>query len=79
MSSTSSTASSLRVFVYGGAGSLGKAVVTSFKAQGASVESVDFAENPEAAVNHIVNKDFEASLTKVVKALEAESTKSGGT
>lgn len=79
MASNTSGTSSQRVFVYGGAGSLGKAVVTSFKAAGASVESVDFADNPDANVNHIVNKDFEASLTKVVKTLESETAKSGGT
>lgn len=79
MSSGSADSSSLRVLVYGGSGALGKAVVTSFKKHGATVHNVDFSVNPEACHNHIVDKDFEASLTKVVKELDAESAKTGGT
>ena len=69
----------MRVLVYGGAGALGKAIVTAFKSKGATVESVDFSANSEASVNHTVDKDFEASITKLVKTFESEAGKDGGT
>jgi dihydropteridine reductase len=78
MASAPTSSSSVRVLVYGGAGALGRAVVTSYKSYGASIDSVDFAANEEATNNFIVDSKFEESLVKVVKQLEIESAKTGG-
>lgn len=46
-----------RVLVYGGKGALGAKCVSHFKAKNFWVASIDLAENAEADVNIVVNKD----------------------
>ncbi|KAG5896463.1 hypothetical protein JTB14_002604 [Gonioctena quinquepunctata] len=46
-----------RVLIYGGRGALGAKCVSHFKANNFWVGSIDLAENPEADVNIVVNKE----------------------
>ncbi|KAJ3319327.1 hypothetical protein HDU76_000589 [Blyttiomyces sp. JEL0837] len=57
--------------VYGGAGALGKALVSSFKASSWSVISVDYRENEEADQNIVLDfaMDFEATGKHVETSL----------
>ncbi|ORY97343.1 hypothetical protein BCR43DRAFT_489627 [Syncephalastrum racemosum] len=60
--------------VYGGAGALGRALVTYFKEQGWSVTSIDLAENTTAEHNAIIQIEDSidkqaASVTKVLESV----------
>jgi NAD(P)-dependent dehydrogenase (short-subunit alcohol dehydrogenase family) len=67
-----SSSSNHRVLVYGGAGALGRAIVTTFVKAGSKVDSADFVVNHEASKNHTLEGAFEESLKTLVKTLKAE-------
>eukprot|EP01133_Synstelium_polycarpum_P005718 gene5718-6611_t len=54
------------VLVLGGSGAMGSAVVELFKAQGWNTVSVDFKENPVAAVNIIITNSEESEIKRII-------------
>lgn len=67
------------VLVSGGNGALGKAVVSTFKANGWHITSVDYKENKNADVNLLLNAgtDWNTNVKTVLEKLSSQKTKFG--